>query len=92
MARKMEYTQAKELAGNIEGLAVEIDDLIKKIVAEIEENFNDENFFAGGYAESVLTAWNNTSSSFDTFVNYLKTTQEKLEQSALAMQDFAQQQ
>ncbi|MBE6148010.1 MAG: hypothetical protein E7167_00660 [Firmicutes bacterium] len=85
---RLDYEAASSQARIVEGLADSIDGILKDLVSNVEANVNNNSVWSGVSAGSFMTKWNECADNFNSFVNHVKTIQQKIDYTASEVSTF----
>lgn len=87
---RLEYETASAQAKVVMAQADEINRILNSLVSEVEANINNSSVWTGDSANKFKGAWDRCADNFNTFVNHIKTIQEKIDYTANEVKQFDQ--
>ncbi len=88
---RLQYDEASAQARVVEGLANDIDTILKTLVQEMDQNLNNSSVWQGASATKFKSTWDNCADTFNDFVNHVKSIQSKIDVAAQETSAFDQQ-
>ena len=75
----IKYEEASAQAKLVLDAAEEIRMILQNLVSEVDSNVGNSSVWTGDAAQRFKSAWDNCADSFESFVNHIKTIQEKID-------------
>ncbi|MBE6155552.1 MAG: hypothetical protein E7164_02200 [Firmicutes bacterium] len=88
---RLDYDRASAQARIVEANADAINRTLQNLLAEVEANVGNNNVWSGVSAREFLDKWNNCADSFNSFVNHIRTIQQKIDYTSTEVSTFDQQ-
>jgi len=85
---RLDYELASAQARVVEANADEINRILQNLVSEVNSNINNSSVWTGDSANKFKNAWDGCAENFNTFVNHIKTIQEKIDYTATEVSTF----
>ena len=88
---RLDYELASAQARVIEADAEEINRILQALISEVEANVNNVGVWTGVSAEQFKSTWERCSENFNSYINHIRTIQEKIDYTATEVSKFDQQ-
>ena len=76
--------QAERVLADVE----EIDTILKNLVADVDQNIGSSDVWSGDAAKRFKEVWNNCADNFQSFVDHVRTIQQKIDYTASEARTF----
>lgn len=86
----LQYDVAKAKGEIVLQKAEYIQNVLNTLVADVDANINNANVWTGDSAQKFKNAWNNCADNFNTFVEHIKSINQKIDQTQAQVRQFDQ--